>query len=158
VSEGDRQTTILTLCIALLLGGAAGLGLFTVSYADSLSYLSDDAKACANCHVMQGHFDAWIKSSHGKFAGCNDCHAPHDNAVSKYYAKARNGFLHSLAFTTGEYPHNIRINDFNRNIAENACRHCHSAVTHGIEPSESFGGDPDALVCTKCHPTVGHDK
>ena len=28
------------------------------------SYLTDDPAACANCHVMQEHFDAWPRSSH----------------------------------------------------------------------------------------------
>jgi cytochrome c nitrite reductase small subunit len=153
----DRRIAFLTLSIAMLLGAAAGLGAFTVGYADSLSYLSNDPNACANCHAMKGHLDAWAKSSHGKFAACNDCHAPHDNVVNKYYCKARNGFFHSLAFTTGDFPDNLLITDYNRGVTESACRHCHSAVTHGIE-NISVTERSDALVCTSCHSTVGHDR
>ena len=149
---------ILTVAVALLIGAAGGLGLFVVGYADAFSYLRDDPDACANCHVMRVHLDAWVKSSHGKFAVCNDCHAPHDNVVNKYYCKARNGFFHSLAFTTGDYPDNLRITAYNRGVAEEACRHCHAAVTHRIDPQPVASSGADALACTKCHSTVGHDR
>lgn len=64
---------------------------YTFVYAKGASYLTNDPKACANCHVMQDYYDAWIKSSHRAVAVCNDCHAPHDNMVRKYYVKADNG-------------------------------------------------------------------
>ena len=152
------QIAIASIVAAVLVGSAAGLGTYTVGYADTFSYLSNDPNACANCHVMKGHLDAWTKSSHGKFAGCNDCHAPHDNVVNKYYCKARNGFFHSLAFTTGNFPDNLRINDYNRNVTENACRHCHAPMVHEIDTMASSGSGADALSCIQCHSTVGHDR
>ncbi|HON66032.1 MAG TPA: cytochrome c nitrite reductase small subunit, partial [Phycisphaerae bacterium] len=49
--------------LGLALGIPAGLGLFTFIYADGASYMTNDPTACANCHVMQNHLDAWAKSS-----------------------------------------------------------------------------------------------
>ena len=43
------------------------------------SYLSDDPKACVNCHIMEPEYATWSHSSHGRNTVCNDCHVPHDN-------------------------------------------------------------------------------
>jgi len=50
-----------------------GLGTYTFTYARGWAYLTDDAGACANCHVMHEQYDGWIKSSHRSLAVCNDC-------------------------------------------------------------------------------------
>jgi cytochrome c nitrite reductase small subunit len=148
--------TLLYVVTAVLIGAATGLGLFTFGYADGAAYMTNDPAACANCHVMRDQYDAWFKSSHSKFATCNDCHAPH-NFVGKYYCKSRNGFFHSLAFTTGDFPDNIQMHDYNKGVVEKNCRYCHSEITHGIDPQPDKGGEVESLSCIRCHATVGHD-
>ena len=143
----------LSVTAAILLGAAGGIGLFTFIYADGASYLGNDASTCANCHIMKDHYDAWSKSSHKAVAACNDCHAPHDNVIEKYWVKGRNGFAHSLAFTTGRYPDPLRITDFNRSVTERACRDCHSAVVHQIDALPPRGS---RVSCIRCHSEVGH--
>lgn len=147
---------LLYVVTAVLIGAATGLGLFTFGYADGAAYLTNNPEACANCHVMREQFDAWVKSSHGKFATCNDCHAPHD-FVGKYYCKSRNGFFHSLAFTTGNFPDQIRMHAYNQGVVEENCRRCHSQITHEIDPLPGFGGTVESNSCIRCHSTVGHD-
>ena len=71
------------LVLAGLFGGIVGLGGFTVNYAQGLSYLTDDPKACANCHIMRDYYDGWNRGSHKHVAVCNDCHAPHDNIAAQ---------------------------------------------------------------------------
>ncbi len=140
-----------------LIGAATGVGSYTFYYGEGASYLSNNAEACANCHVMQSHYDAWIKSSHRVVATCNDCHTPHDSFIGKYYSKARNGFFHSLAFTTGDFPDEILINEFNRNVTEQACRSCHEAVVHQIDlAARNEGGSQ--MSCIRCHRDVGHPR
>lgn len=148
--------TLLYVVISFLIGATAGVGTFTFGYADGAAYLSNRPEACANCHVMREHLDAWVKSSHGKFATCNDCHAPHD-FLGKYYCKARNGFFHSLAFTTGRFPDQIQMHGYNRNVVEQNCRHCHAQLTHQIDPLPTSGGEVQTTSCLHCHSTVGHD-
>ncbi len=150
------KAAALYLACAALIGAASGLGVFTFGYADGAAYLTNRPEACANCHVMREHLDAWVKSSHGKFATCNDCHAPH-NLVGKYYCKSRNGFFHSLAFTTGRFPDQILITDYNRNVVENACRHCHEAIVDQIDHAAEVAGPRERTSCLHCHSTVGHD-
>jgi cytochrome c nitrite reductase small subunit len=45
--------------LAALAGAALGIGLFAFVYGDGAAYLSHDPAACANSHVMQGHYDSW---------------------------------------------------------------------------------------------------
>jgi cytochrome c nitrite reductase small subunit len=154
--SGVGGTTALYLLIATFLGAASGIGVFTFGYADGAAYLTNRPEACANCHVMNEQLDAWIKSSHGKFATCNDCHAPHDFA-GKYYCKARNGFFHSLAFTTGHFPDQIQMHRFNKQVVEANCRYCHSQLTHQIEPLVTGNERTTPVSCLHCHADVGHD-
>ncbi|HEX7071713.1 MAG TPA: cytochrome c nitrite reductase small subunit [Rhodothermales bacterium] len=153
------------LVLSVLLGIAIGVGVFTIGYARGYSYLTNDPAACANCHIMDEHFASWTKSSHRAVAVCNDCHTPHD-IVGKYVTKASNGFWHSFAFTTGNFPDPLRIKPGNLKVTEEACRDCHADVTAAITMGPHLMGvraDPDArhfestdLQCTRCHSTVGH--
>ena len=113
--------TVRNVMIGVAFGVIVGIGGFTFIYAQGYSYLTNDPRACANCHVMREQLDGWVKSSHRAVAGCNDCHTPPD-FVGKYYTKARNGFWHSFYFTTGGFHEPIRINEFNRGVTERAFR------------------------------------
>lgn len=139
--------------IAAVIGITVGIGAFTFGYARGYSYLTNDPAACANCHIMQDHFDAWTRSSHHTVATCNDCHTPHA-LVPKYVTKARNGFWHSYYFTVGGYPDPLRITPRNHAVTEAACRSCHAEMTASIDAA---GREAHATVsCTSCHSTVGH--
>jgi len=145
----------LLIALAILVGIMIGLGGFTFVYARGFSYLTNNPEACANCHIMDEHFGAWIKSSHHTVAVCNDCHAPHD-LVGKYWTKARNGFWHSFYFTTGNFPDPLRITPGNREVTENACRYCHAAITEMIDHRPDADGEGERLRCVRCHRHVGH--
>lgn len=144
-----NQVTI-RFALALLIGAVLGLGGYTFLYAKGYSYLANNPAACANCHVMNSYYDAWIKGPHRNAATCNDCHTPH-NLIGKYATKAMNGFAHSFAFTSGRFPDSIAIKDRSRDITERACRSCHAAIVDAIE-----GSHPGELSCIRCHADVGH--
>ncbi len=130
----------------------AGLGIFTFGYGKGASYLSNNPSACANCHVMQGHYDSWNHSSHKNVATCNDCHLSH-HPIGKWMTKGDNGFFHSLAFTTGDFHEPIQIKPRNRRVTQAACLHCHSDFVHNMLPA---GAQGDMLNCIHCHKDVGH--
>ncbi len=136
------------LVLAATFGLALGIGGYAFRYAKGDSYLGNDPATCANCHVMAGHFEGWQASPHHLIATCNDCHTP-AGPVAKYLVKALNGYHHSMAFTVGGYPENIRARPESREVVEANCRRCHadlvSEVAHGGEPS-----------CIRCHASVGH--
>ena len=138
--------------IGVAVGLAAGVGGYTFVYAKGGSYFTNDPKACANCHIMQEHYDAWIKSSHRSVATCNDCHTP-PSLIPKYATKAENGFWHSFAFTTGKHPDPLRIKPRNHRVTESACRKCHSEIVETIEGPHQPGRE---LSCIRCHSEVGH--
>ena len=145
----------LSWVLGIVAGLAAGVGGFTFIYAKGASYLGHDSAACANCHVMNDQYDAWLKSSHRAVAECNDCHTPHE-FVPKYAVKAINGFNHSFAFTTGRFHEPIQIKGFNRVVTENACRHCHGDIVAAMDGGGHGGGDAERVSCVRCHGRVGH--
>ena len=129
-----------------------GLGAFTFGYGDGAAYLTNNPASCANCHVMQGSYDSWAKSSHHAVASCNDCHLPHD-FFGKWLTKVDNGFFHSLAFTTNDYHEPIQIKDRNRRVTQQACLHCHGDLVDAALPVHAGG---ESLTCVHCHGGVGH--
>jgi len=147
-----RSTVIASVALGAALGLAGGVGGFTFIYAKGYSYLTSDPAACANCHVMQGHYDAWLKGSHRSVAGCNDCHTP-PGVVGKYATKAKNGFWHSYYFTLGGFHEPIQVTPKNHEITESACRKCHADVVHAIDTASREGHE---VSCVRCHREVGH--
>jgi cytochrome c nitrite reductase small subunit len=141
----------------ILVGVLVGIGTFTFVYARGASYLTNDPAACANCHIMQEHYSAWLKSSHRAVAVCNDCHAPHD-LLGKYATKGRNGFWHSVRFTTGRFPDPLQITARNREVTERACRYCHGPITEAIDRplGANHQGRKEMIRCATCHGNVGH--
>ena len=143
-----RLVLAISLIAATVFGAVIGLGLFTFVYARGSSYLGSDPEACANCHVMRDHLAAWRKSSHHAVAVCNDCHAP-PGGLAKYWVKAKNGYNHSYAFTTGDFHEPIRITASNREVTEAQCRRCHAETVSAMGPA-------DDVSCIRCHDAVGH--
>jgi cytochrome c nitrite reductase small subunit len=152
-SQGKLRSRLFAVAVlaAVVFGAAIGLGAFTFVYANGSAYLTNDPKACANCHVMRAQLEAWQKSSHHAVATCNDCHAP-PSGLAKYWVKALNGYHHSLAFTTGDFHEPIRITERNRRVTEEQCRRCHQATVAAMGPH----GGGDEISCVRCHDSVGH--
>jgi cytochrome c nitrite reductase small subunit len=142
----------LPLAAAAALGVLFGVGGFTLGYGDGAAYLSSDPQACTNCHVMQGHFDSWLSSTHHHVAVCNDCHLP-PGFFGKWLTKADNGLLHSWAFTTGDFPDPLRIKPRNARRTQATCMHCHGELIHALAPAVAGG---DVIPCVHCHAAVGH--
>ena len=154
-TRGLRKHRIACVAVLFVVGSAVGTAAYTFHYAEGLSYMGNDSLACANCHVMQRHYDAWIKSSHHAVAQCNDCHSDPTSFASKMYCKAVNGLAHSWAFTTGWFHEPIQMTDWNREMTEKSCRKCHADMVHEIDlPALSAQGDE--MSCTRCHADVGH--
>ena len=147
------RLALAALFMATALGVAVGVGAYTFVYARGASYLTNDPAACANCHVMQDYYSAWLASSHRSVAVCNDCHTP-PGLLPKYATKASNGFWHSFAFTTDRFPEPLRIKPHNREIAEQSCRKCHSDIVDAMDGPHS----QDAVSCVRCHGPVGHPR
>jgi cytochrome c nitrite reductase small subunit len=141
-----------SLPVALLvatLGVAMGLGGVAFVYGKGSSYLTDDPRACANCHAMRAHYDAWLKSSHHAVATCNDCHTP-AAPVDHVVTKAMNGARHSTAFTLGNVPDSLLVHPANLQALERRCRTCHQQALLAL----SHGGE--GISCVRCHDSVGH--
>jgi len=149
-----RGRTIQGVLLGVVVGTAVGIGTYTFAYAKGWSYMTDDAAACANCHVMRTEFDGWLKSSHRAVTTCNSCHTP-KNFIGKYATKASNGFWHSFYFTTGLFEDNIQIKKHSLEIVEQACRNCHDEMVHAIDGTHAPTAK-EQVSCLHCHKSVGH--
>lgn len=134
---------------AASLGLALGIAGVGFNYAEGLSYLSSEPRACVNCHIMRSQYDSWQKASHHTAATCVECHLPHD-FVAKYLAKARNGWNHSSAFTLQNFPEPILITPPNAEILQDNCVRCHGVLLHD---AMAASGPPR---CVSCHGSAGH--
>jgi cytochrome c nitrite reductase small subunit len=151
----NRRVIGLGLAAFLLAGVLAGSGGFTFFYGEGLSYFSQDPLTCVNCHIMQPHYDTWIKSSHHAVATCVDCHLP-EAFPHNLISKADNGWNHSWAFTFQNFHEPIQIKLRNLRILENNCRRCHGElVSQMLAHHEPLDGD-DLISCLHCHSDVGH--
>jgi cytochrome c nitrite reductase small subunit len=150
--------------LAVLVGTLVGVGGFTFDYAEGLSYLSRDPKACVHCHIMNDEFDSWRKGPHHADATCVDCHLP-VGFVAKYLAKARNGYHHSMGFTFQPsrpdapgahkvFAEPIRIKDTNSQILQDNCLRCHGDLVHDVVRGSTWSDN--AIRCVHCHQAVGH--
>ena len=144
--------SFLPLILAVLAGALVGVGVFTFGYGKGHAYLGDDPRTCAQCHIMQDHYDSWLKGSHHAHATCNDCHLP-GGFVGKWVAKADNGFFHSWAFTFQDFHEPIQIKERNLKILQDSCLDCHRTMVRQM-PVEPIAGQ--ALSCFQCHHSVGH--
>jgi cytochrome c nitrite reductase small subunit len=141
------------LVLSALLGVLIGAGGYAFHSAHGLSYLSNDPRACVNCHIMREQFDGWQKASHHAHATCNDCHTPH-NFIGKYYTKAENGFWHSKGFTLQDFHEPIMIREKSRVVLDNTCLHCHGQFVSEVIAHGS--ADESIFDCVRCHSQVGH--
>jgi cytochrome c nitrite reductase small subunit len=135
------------------LGGIIlGMLAVTVRVSEAYSYISDDPKACENCHIMTTQYATWERSSHREVATCTDCHIPHENIVRKYAFKAKDGLRHTLMFTFRMEPQVIRPILASKKVIYDNCLRCHQQK----QLSQLNLLCTSERNCTECHRTVPH--
>ncbi len=144
-------TLLLRLSLVALVGAIVGIGAVVVYTSKAASYLGNEPKSCANCHVMRDEYAGWSAGSHKAVATCNDCHLP-AGFVDHYLTKAVNGVRHSTFFTLDMIPDPIRATAHTREVVQDNCLRCHGDMVALI----SHEGEADETDCLKCHSRVGH--
>lgn len=145
----------------LMVAAFLGLGFYVLKLSNAASYLSDDPKACINCHLMTPQYITWNHSSHREVAHCNDCHVPQDNMFSKYFFKAKDGLYHSTIFTIRAEPQVIQALEPSAEVIQNNCIRCHedrvvdsklmaSVADHDVHRTDR--------TCWECHREVPHGR
>ncbi len=147
--------------VAIAVGTLTGLGGLAAYVGNATSYLSDDPRACMNCHVMAPQFATWERSSHARVTVCNDCHVPHDNPFRKYAFKAMDGTRHSFMFTFRMEPQVIRIHEAGASVVQQNCIRCHSHQVQNVnEKFVTFTGAEHGAgkLCWDCHRETPHGR
>lgn len=147
--------------VIILMGAMTGLTFYALIESKAVSYLSDDPKTCANCHVMTPQYSTWLNSSHREVATCNDCHVPHDNVFNKYFFKAKDGLYHGYVFTTRGEPEVIKMKEAGIEVVHNNCIRCHQDQVTDAKLSgqvENHFNARTERLCWDCHKEVPHGK
>ncbi|NLW24171.1 MAG: cytochrome c nitrite reductase small subunit [Clostridia bacterium] len=103
---------------------------------------------CVSCHVMEGQYERWQNSSHIQWAGCSDCHVPHDNYVNMMMTKALDGMGHVYAFTIEGKLEDIKIKERSAKVVNDNCLRCHEDLMQGI--------NTEGRNCWDCHRGLPH--
>jgi cytochrome c nitrite reductase small subunit len=127
------------------------LGIF-IWVTDATAYIGHEPSTCNNCHVMDAAYENWYHAAHERFAGCNDCHLPHENLAVYYLYKGYSGAKDVFSFTTGSYPDAIRAEPLTVRIVQENCIRCHEKTVDDI----LAGSLPFDRNCWDCHRQVMH--
>ncbi len=150
-----RYAALGSFVVALLMGA------YLVKESKATSYLSSASEVCLNCHVMESFYASWSHSSHARQAGCVDCHLPVDNYIAKYASKTRDGWNHTVAFTTNSYSKRIFISDDGARRVKENCIRCHAdtskSVSRRVDRQHSFDSPTiGERKCWDCHRLTPH--
>ena len=137
-----------------------GLGLAALHIGNATSYLSDDPKACINCHIMAPQYESWPRSSHGRVTTCNDCHVPHDAIARKYAFKAMDGTRHASMFTLHMELQVIRMHEPGQRVVQENCQRCHDPLISGSPTLQSAPEvcRAEGRLCWDCHREIPHGR
>lgn len=145
----------------IVFGSMIGLLSYAFYMSNASSYLSDKPETCMNCHIMAPEYATWNHSSHREVAVCNDCHVPHNNALNKWYFKAKDGIRHASIFTARLEPQTIFIKEAGVKVVQNNCVRCHSKlITNAklLSQTNEFHTHFKDRLCWSCHQEVPHGR
>lgn len=149
------------LYVIIMVGIIAGLSLYILYISNATAYLSNDPRACVNCHVMNVHYASWQRGSHARVATCNDCHVPQDNFFRTYWFKANDGLRHATYFTMRWEPQVIQIKEAGKEAVQGNCIRCHSNNIHPVALraiSNKNVADQTERYCWECHRNTPHGR
>jgi len=155
----SQTAKIVTAVVAGVLIGGVGLFMYLLR---AHTYLGDSPSACMNCHIMAPYYATWMHSSHGRDATCNDCHVPHQNAVSKWGFKGLDGMKHVFAFVTNSEKDVIRAHQSSSGVIMENCIRCHTQLnTEFVKTGEinyMMAQAGEGKACWDCHRDVPHGR
>lgn len=147
--------------VIIVLGILVGLFFYLLYISNAFSYISDDPRACVNCHIMAPQYATWSHSAHREVTNCNDCHVPQDNVFNKYYFKAKDGLRHATVFTMRNEPQVIFIKEEGKHAVQSNCVRCHNELITSEDVdvlTNDFHQHRSDRFCWDCHRHVPHGR
>ena len=147
------------LPVTMVVAIFGGLFFYSIYLSKAGSYLSDNPQTCINCHVMVPQYATWNHGSHRELASCNECHVPHNNVVSTYYFKAKDGLRHATMFALRMEPQVIKIKDAGIEVVQQNCLRCHEELLMTAEQqvnNKAFHSERETRLCWECHRETPH--
>ncbi|MDR2925235.1 MAG: cytochrome c nitrite reductase small subunit [Azoarcus sp.] len=158
----DAIPSKLVIPLFVLVGVAAGLGLYSMYASRIFSYLANDSSQCVNCHIMAPAYASWSKSSHGNWTTCKDCHVPQSSALAGMLFEARDGLHHASVLLTNSQPAAPRPREAATKVIQENCVRCHTQLTtEFVQAGKATFDDIKhgrQKACWDCHRHVPHTK
>lgn len=141
----DRKAKIL---LAAIIGAIFIIPFFPLATKKAWVY-TNKPEFCISCHTMEKEYRNWTHSSHRNWAGCSDCHVPHNGIMMAAAGKTRDGINHGYAYLLNKDPVLIRISKHGGDTVMSNCLRCHEQLVANIVHE----GD---RKCWECHRGIAH--
>lgn len=102
---------------------------------------------CAQCHVMESNYEAWIHAGAHRRARCVDCHLPNRNPGLHYLWKTLHGAKDAVLFYSGRVPARIVLSAHGEGVLKENCVRCHETAVEVIDTERK---------CWSCHRRISH--
>lgn len=151
---------------------AAVLG-FTVSWGASQAMAGDRpiVEECMRCHDVKGYEYEIGHSSHakdkdGKAITCDQCHDPHFNPVTSYYA--RDEYYDKKIFQPEDFDRKSMQKNVQKSVPAKKCQVCHADLSKDVKGKkiseigqlchDAFEGKNGSTRknCAGCHSNIAH--
>ena len=135
------------LYLAVIVTGGLAVSLFLMLGPPKLLAKSESPDFCAQCHVMESEYEAWIHSGAHRRKKCVDCHLPNENMAIHYVWKSIDGLKDVAFFYSGRVPERIKLTSHGAEVLQANCIRCHQVTVEFINHDRK---------CWECHRTIAH--
>jgi cytochrome c nitrite reductase small subunit len=102
---------------------------------------------CAQCHVMEAQYEAWVHVGAHRRKLCVDCHLPNDNRAVHYIWKGLTGLKDAVFFYSGRVPERIMLTAHGEAVLQANCIRCHETTVSLMDTERK---------CWSCHRRISH--
>ncbi len=137
------------LYLGLLATGGMVLSFFLLLGPPKLLAKSESPDFCAQCHVMESEYEAWMHSGAHRRKKCVECHLPNENKPIHYVWKSIDGLKDVVFFYSGRVPEQIKITAHGTEVLQANCIRCHQETVEFINHERK---------CWECHRSIAHKR
>ena len=133
------------------LAGGFVIGAAALGFVQCALHATGNPTFCGQCHSMKHEAATFAVSSH-RNQDCVECHLPHDNTAHYLFEKGRTGIVDVFHEAMRDYPERIKLDADARNMVNENCMRCHSAIMSYVDNAPHGPQDN----CLKCHSRIAH--
>jgi len=147
--EDTQKKKKFFLYLAIIAAGGLLVFLFLLVGPPKLLARSESPDFCAQCHVMESEYEAWIHTGAHRRKKCVECHLPNENMGIHYVWKSIDGLKDVAFFYSGRVPEGIKLTSHGAKVLQANCIRCHQSAVEFINHDRK---------CWECHRRIAHKR